>query len=209
MHTKQFILINSIDQKIFRRSLKEILYHAEVLDLLGLDNSAKIQMHVGGVYGDKRKSINRFVSRFQKLEEKIKQRLVIENDSSRYNLKDCIQIHELTDIPVLFDSLHHEIYNSGETFTEVFELFTETWRKKDGLPMVDYSSQQRGKKKGRHAETLDSKHFKNFLSLTSHVNYDLMLEIKNKEQSALKAIEIAKKIKNKNVVRVLDVNGYD
>ncbi len=200
MHPNQFTLINPIDQKIFKRSLKELLYHTEVLDLLELDSSAKIQIHVGGVYRDKQKSMNRFVSRFRKLEENLKQRLVIENDDRCYNLKDCIQIHNVTEIPVLFDSLHHEIKNSGETLTEAFELFTKTWRKKDGLPMVDYSSQQSEQKKGKHAETLDTKHFKNFLRSTSNFYYDLMLELKDKEQSALKAIKIAKQTKDKQLI---------
>ena len=200
MHPNQFTLINPIDQKIFRRSLKELRYHTEVLDLLELDSSAKIQIYVGGIYGDKSGSINRFISRYQKLEETIKQRLVIENDDRGYNLKDCIQIHNVTEIPVLFDSLHHEIKNSGETLTEAFELFTKTWRKKDGLPMVDYSAQQSEQKKGKHAETLDTKHFKHFLRSTSPFDYDLMLEIKDKEQSALKAIKIAKQTKGKQLI---------
>lgn len=192
LHPDQFILINSVDQKIFRRSLKELLYHTEILNLLGLDSSAKIQIHVGGVYGDKSKSISRFVSRFEKLEDKLMRRLVIENDDSRYDLKDCILIHNMTNVPVLFDSFHHEKNNSGETLPEAFKLFTRTWKKNDGLPMVDYSSQESGKKKGKHAQTLDIEHFKNFLQFGVPFDYDLMLEIKDKEQSTLKAIEIAR-----------------
>jgi len=190
-HPDQFILINSVDEKIFERSLKELAYHTEVLDLLGLGNSAKTQIHVGGVYGNKSRSIERFVSRFEKLEEAIESRLVIENDDKRFSLKDCIQIHAMTGIPVLFDLFHHEINNSGETIPEAFELFTKTWKKEDGLPMVDYSSQQGGKMQGKHAETIDLDHFKNFLEVTRPFDYDLMLEIKDKEQSALKAVEIA------------------
>lgn len=191
MHPDQFIMINSIDEKVFERSLKELAYHTEVLDLLGLNTSAKIQIHVGGVYGDKSRSIKRFVSRFGKLGEAIKSRLVIENDDKRYDMKDCIQIHDMTGIPVLFDLFHHKINNSGETTPEAFELFTKTWKKADGLPMVDYSSQQSGKTQGKHAETLDLNNFKNFLEVTRPFDYDLMLEIKDKEQSALKAVEIA------------------
>ncbi len=200
MHPDQFVLVNSIDRKIFARSLKELVYHTEIIDLLGLDCSAKIQIHVGGVYNDKTKSINRFVSRFQKLEEKLRRRLVIENDESRYNLRDCVLINNMTEVPVLFDSFHHEINNSGETLDAAFELFTKTWKKKDGLPMVDYSSQQSGKRKGKHAETLDEEHFKNFLQLTLPFDYDLMLEIKDKEQSTLKAIEITKQEKIKHPI---------
>jgi hypothetical protein len=61
----------------------------------------------------------------------------------------------------------------------------------DGIPMVDYSSQQVGKHQRAHAETIDKGNFKNFLSLTALFDFDIMLEIKDKEKSALSAIEIA------------------
>ncbi len=65
--------------------------------------------------------------------------------------------------------------------------------------MVDYSSQQSGKKKGKQPETLDPEHFKDLLNLTSSFDYDLMVEVKDKEQSALKAIEIAIQIESKKL----------
>jgi len=43
MHPDQFILINSIDKKILEKSVRELTYHTEVLNLMGLDTSAKIQ----------------------------------------------------------------------------------------------------------------------------------------------------------------------
>jgi UV DNA damage endonuclease len=67
MHPDQFTLINSIKDEIFERSKKELRYHAEILDLMKLDTSAKIQIHVGGAYGDKKASMERFITRFNKL----------------------------------------------------------------------------------------------------------------------------------------------
>ncbi len=192
MHPDQFTLINSIDEVVFENSVKELAYHAEVLDLMELDTSAKIQIHVGGVYGDKKKSIKRFVKRFESLDEKIKRRLVVENDDRRYRLKDCLRISGETEIPVLFDVLHHEINSSGETIREAFGLFTRTWKEKDGLAMVDYGSSKEGGMKGKHSKSIDLEHFNDFLEETSVFDFDVMLEIKDKEKSALKAAEIAK-----------------
>jgi UV DNA damage endonuclease len=56
--------------------------------------------------------------------------------------------------------------------------------------MVDYSPQQSGNKLGKHVETIDMEHFKTFLENTRSYNYDLMLEIKDKEQNTLKVIAI-------------------
>jgi UV DNA damage endonuclease len=53
MHPDQFTLINSPDRGIFNRSVRELRYHSDVLDLLGTDLTAKIQIHVGGAYGNK------------------------------------------------------------------------------------------------------------------------------------------------------------
>jgi UV DNA damage endonuclease len=191
MHPDQFTLINSQDNRVFENSVRELVYHAQVLDLMELDTSAKIQIHVGGVYGDKKASMRRFVERFEMLDETIKRRLVIENDDRRYNLKDCLKISVELGIPVLFDAFHHEVNNSGETTKEAFELFTPTWKQEDGLSMVDYSSQLTSDRKGKHAKTLNLGIFREFLEETKPYDFDIILEIKDKEMSALKAIEIA------------------
>jgi len=57
--------------------------------------------------------------------------------------------------------------------------------------MVDYSVQLKSDRKGKHAETLNIGIFEDFLQETKPFNFDIMLEIKDKEISALKAIEIA------------------
>ncbi|NIR87708.1 UV DNA damage repair endonuclease UvsE [Candidatus Bathyarchaeota archaeon] len=191
MHPDQFVLINSVDKRVLRNSLRELAYHAEVLDLMDLDASTKIQIHVGGVYGDKQKSMKRFVERFERLDEIIKRRLVIENDDKRYRLEDCLKINAETEIPLLFDVFHHEVNNSGETTREAFELSIKTWKEKDGIPMVDYSSQQPSALKGKHADSIDLEHFRKFLEETRPFDFDIMLEIKDKEKSALKAMKVA------------------
>jgi len=191
MHPDQFTLINSLDTRVFENSVKELFYHVQVLDLMGLDPSAKIQLHVGGVYGNKEKSTIRFIERFEKLDETLKKRLVIENDDINYNLQDCLKISAETGIPVLFDVFHHEINSSGETTKEAFKAFTKTWKKKDGLPMVDYSSHRIGESSRKHAESIRPEHFKQFLQETNPFDIDVMLEIKDKEKSALKAVQIA------------------
>ncbi len=191
MHPDQFTLINSLDRAIFQRSLKELLYHAEILDSMKLNTSAKIQIHVGGVYNDKTKSIKRFITRYKSIDDRIKRRLVIENDDKSYCLRDCLLIHEQTQIPIVFDIFHHSINNAGEELEEAFALFTKTWQRKDGLPMVDYSHQKRGSQKGHHASSLNKKTFKNFLAKTKPYDFDIMLEIKDKEKSAVNAVQIA------------------
>ena len=192
MHPDQFIVLNSLNKKVVERSIAELFYHAEILDLMKLKNDSKIQLHIGGRYDDKNKSINRFVDEYKRLDDKIKNRLVIENDDHIYCLNDCLMISEKIDIPILFDYFHHLIYNSNEDIRNCYKSINKTWRDHDGIPMIDYSSQKPGLKIGRHAEFIDEVDFNNFIEETKPFNYDIMLEIKDKEKSALKAIKIIK-----------------
>ena len=194
MHPDQFTLINSVKEDIFERSKKELKYHADLLDLMKLDASAKIQIHVGGVYGDKKKSMERFVKRYEIIDDAIRQRLVIENDDRLYDLSNCLQINRQTKIPVLLDVFHHKLNNKAQIGTEYFELAAKTWElKTDGVPMVDYSSPKPNGLPQQHSETIDLRSFSEFLKQTEPFDFDIMLEIKDKEKSAIQAIEYAMK----------------
>ena len=189
MHPGQYTVLNSKNDRVFQNSLNELRYHVDVLELLGLESNAKVITHVGGVYGDKKNSIKRFIERHEKLNENIKKYYVIENDDKNYRLKDCLLINKSTDIPIVFDSYHHYCYNYGETLERAIELVSKTWKKSDGLPVIHYSSEHTFKGKYRHADEIDIDHFKDFMKKTINFNFDLMLEIKNKEKSALIAVE--------------------
>ncbi len=195
MHPGQFVLINSIKEKVVQRSIKELDYHCKILDAMGLDITSKIQIHVGGVYGDKPKAIERFAERYESLSESIKKRLVIENDDRLFSLKDCLYINQLTGIPFVFDSFHHECLNSGESVRDAIMKAQTAWKDKDGSLMVDYSSQKEGERRGKHATTIDLSLFKKFIDETKGLEFDIMLEIKDKEKSALKAIKLLKEMK--------------
>jgi UV DNA damage endonuclease len=192
MHPDQFVLINATDRGIVERSVAELEYHAHVLDLMGLDATAKIQLHVGGVYGDREAGIRRFVDRATCLDDPILRRLAIENDDRRFPLADCLRIHDETGIPVILDTFHHELMNRGEPLARAFVLAAGTWRAADGIPMVDYSSQEAGRRRGTHATTLDPLLFHRFLQESRTLDMDIMLEIKDKEASALAALLAAR-----------------
>jgi len=192
MHPGQYTVLNSNNNGVFKRSLKEIEYHVEVLDLMKLDSTAKIQVHVGGVYGNKKESLRRFIKRYAMYDKKIKNRLVIENDDKSYNLIDCMKINNETGIPIIFDIYHHKCNNSGDSMISAFKEFTSTWKHKDGIPIIHYSSEHPTKGKPSHSEHINLGDFSNFIEETTDFDFDIMLEIKDKEKSALKALNILK-----------------
>jgi UV DNA damage endonuclease len=194
-HPDQFVVLNSPDAGIVRRSISELVYQASMFDLMELDSTAKLQIHVGGLYGDRALAISRFATVYATLPQAVQARLVVENDDRLFSLRDCLHLHELTGVPVLFDNLHHECLNHGESMTDALRLAAGTWNlAHDGVPMMDYSSQAAGERKGKHTASLEEALFRNFLNQLHGLDMDLMLEIKDKEVSALQAVSILREL---------------
>ena len=194
-HPDQFVVLNSPSPDIVQRSIQELVYQGSMLDLMGLDGTAKLQIHVGGLYGERELAISRFAAVHAALPEAVKARVVVENDDRLFPLRDCLHLHELTGVPILFDNFHHECLNHGEPMAEALRLAAATWHPtRDGVPMMDYSSQALGERKGKHTDDLVDDLFRDFLANLHGLDMDLMLEIKNKEASALRAVAILREL---------------
>ena len=187
LHPGQFVVLTSPNPATVASSIAELEYHASLLEGLGLDRSHKFQIHLGGVFGDRTASLNTFATRYAELSQRVRDRLVIENDERAASLADCLVLHRVCGIPVLFDTFHHTIRNEGETPLKALDAAMATWAPEDGVPMVDYSTQDEDKKPGAHTETLDVEHFRSFAKRIKQREIDVMLEIKNKEASAMQA----------------------
>jgi UV DNA damage endonuclease len=137
--------------------------------------------------------MDRFVTRYRKLPGKVRRRLVIENDDRLYSIRDCLKVHEKTGIPIVFDVLHFRCNTGGETLSKAFAGAHATWTKGDGLPIVDYSRQDPDKRTGAHAQTINIREFSSFIQTTRDFDFDIMCEIKDKEESALKALGVIRK----------------
>lgn len=194
-HPDQFVVLNSPSPDIVRRSIEELIYQGSMLDIMGLDGTAKLQIHVGGLYGERELAIGRFAAVHATLPDAVKARVVVENDDRLFPLRDCLHLHELTGVPILFDNFHHECLNHGEPMHEALRLAAATWHPtRDGVPMMDYSSQALGERKGKHTDDLVDDLFREFLTNLHGLDMDLMLEIKNKEASALRAVAILREL---------------
>ena len=194
-HPDQFVVLNSPSADIVQRSIQELVYQGSMLDLMGLDGTAKLQIHVGGLYGDRELALRRFAAVHATLPAAVKARVVVENDDRLFPLRDCLQLHAATGVPILFDNFHHECLNHGEPMAEALRQAAATWHPTaDGVPMMDYSSQALGERKGKHTDDLVDDRFRSFLQEFRGLDMDLMLEIKNKEASALRAVAILREL---------------
>jgi len=195
-HPDQFVVLNSPDPAIVQRSVNELVYQGSMLDLMELDGTAKLQIHAGGAYGDKGLALARWVDTFHtRLPEAVKRRLVVENDDRLYSLRECLSLHDETGVPILFDNFHHECLNYGEPMREALRLAAGTWHPAhDGVLMMDYSSQAPGERKGKHTDTLVPDLFRQFLTELNGLDVDMMLEIKDKEASAVAGAQVLREL---------------
>lgn len=200
MHPGQYTVLNSPDEKVVERAVEDLRYHAGFLDALGLGKEHKIILHIGGIYGDKTAAVKRFIHQYHLLNDNLKNRLVIENDDKQYNISDVLEIGLSQAIPVVFDNLHHQV-NSDNKYSEVewINRCARTWKESDGLQKLHYSQQDSSKRPGSHSATIDISDFLNFYESIKGLDVDIMVEVKDKNLSALKCINAISKPEIKNL----------
>ncbi len=190
MHPGQYTVLNSPTPDVASRAVLDLEYHATVLSVLGLDNRHKIVLHIGGTYGDKKQATRQFADAYQKLDNKIMRRLVLENDDRLYTISDVLEIARKVGAPVIFDNLHHEVNPPDESRQEIDWILecSKTWKEEDGPQKIHYSQQNREKRTGAHANTIAIEAFLSFYHSMQKLPVDIMLEVKDKNISAVKCI---------------------
>jgi UV DNA damage endonuclease len=159
-HPGQFNVLGTPHKRTLEMTIKDLDYHATVLDILETGKDSVMVIHGGGVYGEKEKTIDRWCENYENLPDKIKKRLVLENCEKCYSIKDCLKIHEKCGVPIVFDTHHFDCYiqlHPDEEFEEpeyYIPLILETWRKKGIKPKFHVSEQGYGKV-GKHSDFID------------------------------------------------------
>ena len=190
MHPGQYTVLNSADEQVVARAVEDLIYHCRVLDAMKLDFSNKIILHIGGVYHNREQEIQRFESNYSRLPESVKRRLVIENDDRSYSAAEVLLLAKRMKIPMVFDVFHHKVLPSKEdwSFLQWMDKIKETWKDSDGNAKIHFSMQAENKKPGAHSQTIDVIQFLEFVNNIQDREIDIMLEVKDKNVSALKCM---------------------
>ncbi|HZJ83415.1 MAG TPA: UV DNA damage repair endonuclease UvsE [Clostridia bacterium] len=203
MHPGQYTVLNSPDKGVVARAVEDLNYHAKVLDCLDLEKKHKIILHIGGAYGNKGKSMERFMDNYHELSNSVKDRLVIENDDRSYNIAEVLKIGLILNLPVVLDNLHHKVnppdINKSET-SWIGECRL-TWSEEDGMQKVHYSQQDSERRPGAHSNSIAIGEFMDFYSKLNGDKIDIMLEVKDKNLSAIKCINC---ISDDSTIKVLE-----
>ena len=131
-HPGPFNCLGSHNEKVVLKTIAELDAHATQMDLMGLPVSpqAKINIHIGGAYGEHDKALARFCDNFKRLAPSTQARLTVENDDrqsmfSTKMLYDGVSKH--IGIPIVFDSHHHDLGPQDLDYHDAFHLARQTW----------------------------------------------------------------------------------
>ena len=194
MHPGQYTVLNSPDEGVVERAIEDLVYHDRFLQALGMDKTSKLVLHIGGVYGDKKSASMRFVTNLARLPETVKARLILENDDKNYTIEDVLNIAYQTGSPVVFDNLHHAINPPDQKYSDQEWMLAcrKTWKELDGKPKIHYSQQEPGANVGAHSLTICVSEFADYYTMIPEET-DIMLEVKDKNLSAVKCIQMIEK----------------
>lgn len=181
-HPGPFNVLASPSESVVKKTISELDKHSEIMDMIGLPVSpfSKINIHVGGAYGNKQDAMKRWVDNFQLLGENTKKRLTVENDDkpNMFTVKDLLYIHEHTKIPIVFDYHHHNCHNDGMSTEDALKLAVATWPS-DITPTVHISEPRDEQNFRAHHDYVVNE------VNTYGYDLDLMFESKAKELSVL------------------------
>jgi len=192
MHPSQIVNINSPNKDVVRASIKDLIYHYNILNSMRL-NEFNIIIHTGGVYGDKIEAMKRFIRVFNKLPEQLRNHIVLENDDKSYTINDVMKIHKHTGVKIVLD-IHHHICCNDDLELDLKSVF-DTWGGK--IPKIHISSPKSDKEFRSHAEMIDFDYCKEFLRQAEGYKFDVMIEAKGKDLAIDKFKKDLKEFGNK------------
>lgn len=123
-HPGQFCVLSSDKDSVVRNSIGELEYHAWVFDAMGFDHSPYYAINI---HGGKANRSERLVEVYSSLPHNVKSRLTFENDEKCYNVKQLMEVHGKTGVPVVFDSHHFTFGADDYDFDTAFHNAIESW----------------------------------------------------------------------------------
>lgn len=190
-HPNQFTLFTSPRQEVTENAVIDMQYHFDMLEAMGLSQTAIINIHIGGAYGDKMTSLKRFEENLKTLPSHIKSRMTLENDDKTYNAEETLAVCEEEKVPMIFDYHHHMANLVDIPLRELLPRVFQTWSHKGLRPKIHVSSPKSDKAYRSHADYVDFQFVQPLLTAIREVgqDVDLMIEAKAKNLACLQLVE--------------------
>ena len=190
-HPSPYGVLASLRDDVVTNAIKDLRQHAEIMDLMGLDQSFfyPINIHVNTTKPTKEEAAERFCQNYALLPDTVKKRLVVEVDDKRsqYTAVDLYHmVHSKIGIPITFDYLHNKCNPSHLDEKQALALCLSTWP--EGVPAITHYSDSRKDhedplcKEVAHSDWIHNK------IPTYGMDFYIELEVKMKEKALLKYI---------------------
>lgn len=156
LHPDQFVVLNSPHKDVLKKSIQEIEYHTLIANLIGAD---VINIHGGGVYGDKKSALDRFEVGFHRLSSSARAKITLENDDRCFTPSDLLPLCHRLKIPFVYDIHHHRCLPDSLSEKEATAQALRTWNRE---PLFHLSSPLHGwggPVPNRHHDYIDLRDF--------------------------------------------------
>lgn len=187
MHPGQYNVLSSNKEDVIENTFRDLNHHCDILDRMEMGKDSVMIIHGGGVYGNKKKAIQRLIENIKKLPENTKNRLVLENCEMSYCIEDLLPISEELQVPIVIDFHHDDIFKSSQCTSSYFDRVFKVWNDRGIKPKVHVSNSCIGVKetdnKTKRRKHSDLIYFLHESLLTIQFPIDVMLEAKSKEQA--------------------------
>jgi UV DNA damage endonuclease len=185
-HATYFCILNTPRPEVLEKAIEELRCLCLYDKYAGGGNH--IEIHTGGVYGDRKASISRFIDNVLKLDDDIFRMLRLENEEhagKAGTVEELEHIHRETGIPLLFDIAHYRVnpLERKKAPRQIVELFLDTWHGASTSPVLHYSTIMGAS--GKHLP-VDPEDFWEYVGHLNGLTYDVMRETKEKERDVLK-----------------------
>jgi len=191
-HPGPFCILSSPNDNVVQSAIDDLEMHGKLFDLMGLSLTPynKINIHMGGTYGDKIAAMDRFCENFKRLSLSVRSRLTLENDdkASMYTVSDLMHVHNKIGIPIVFDYHHHECQADPMSQEDAVKLAASTWPK-DIVPVVHYSESKALHENNSKIKVQAHSDYITALPNVYDLRLDVMVEAKKKELSILPFIK--------------------
>ena len=192
MHPGQYTVLNAPRPEVVRAAVRELEYHAEFLDAVD-PAQGTMTLHVGGAYGDRTASLERFAAAFMLLSKNAQGRLTLENDDRTFSAGEVLGLCEQLGVPMIFDFFHHKLNPTFESWdaqlVALLERVVATWGGR--VPKLHLSSPRDFTT--AHADRVEAVDFAQAVDALATFGgdrpYDLMLEAKLKEVALLELLK--------------------
>ncbi|WP_226034799.1 UV DNA damage repair endonuclease UvsE [Aquibacillus saliphilus] len=197
-HPDHFVVLNSPKSEVVKSSVKNLKYHFDLLNAMGLNPRHRCVLHTGGSYGNKENALERFIENWGRMSQRLQQMIILENDDKTFNTEDVLYLSEKLAVPHVFDIHHHQANNNNLDWTIYWDRIIKTWSDSKFPVKIHLSSPKSEKQFRHHADYVDPKMFLSFIHEVkgSVDTVDCMIEAKKKDDALFQLVRELKEDKS-------------